>query len=157
MPQMLHLRFLHPPHGLTEENCEPSTWLLLETRWLADEPHNSGDVIAWLWEKLYSSTWKGDRMKEQVGNKSLFCIKHLVTTSEVLKFVFFRVVPTWIYKHVIFQIDHRFFFHILSHFSLLRVKRTDHLRMLITMGQLKLREFVTDQKSCHWLDPLSYL
>lgn len=157
MPQILHLRFLHPPHGLNEENCEPSTWLLLESRWLADEPHNSGDVIAWLWEKLYSGTWKGDRMKEQVGNKSLFCIKHLVTASEVLKFVFFRVVPTWIYKHVIFQIDHRFFFIFCLISLYCTLKELTILECLLPMGQLKLREFVTDQKSCHWLDPLSYL
>lgn len=47
--------------------------------------------------KLYSSTWKVYRKKEQVGKESLLCIDNVVTASEMLKFVFFRTVPTWVY------------------------------------------------------------
>lgn len=52
---------------------------------------------SWLWEKLYSNTWKEHRKKEQVGKESFLCINNLVTAFEVLKIVLFGALLACIY------------------------------------------------------------
>lgn len=91
MPRILHLRSLCPPHVLNQGNCDHSTPLLLESRWLADSPHDSWGVIAWLWESLYTAPGKWTGRKSRWENSRL-CFHNLVPAFKVLEFVFFRVV-----------------------------------------------------------------
>lgn len=73
------------------KETDHSTPLLLESRWLADSPHNSWGVIAWLWETLYTAPGKWTGRKSRWENSHLG-FNNPVTASKVLDFVFFRVV-----------------------------------------------------------------
>ena len=105
-----------------------------------------------------------------MGKESFLCINNLVTAFEVLKIVFFRALLAWIYiAHYLPNWLCGFFvflllllFHTLSHLPWLHgcIKEIDHLRILITTGQvhcwsqlmLLIRSCVLSEKLSHFLN-----